>query len=107
MVKLKLLDLRCIKHGEMGGDEPYLKVRSNKVWSSDNMKSGMTASLRSIQPIGFKDEIEVTLMEKDRFRDDLLGTGTATADQVGQGQQEFNFNDGDGEYQLIFEVIPG
>lgn len=104
MAKLKLLDIRCIKNQEIGGDEPYLKVRSNKVWSSNDMKAGNVVSLRSIQPISFKDEIEVTLMEKD-FRDDCLGTATVSSDSIGQGQQEINFEECGAHYQLIYEVI--
>jgi hypothetical protein len=105
MPKLKLLDIRCIRNQEMGGDEPYLKVRNNKVWSSEDMKAGMVVSLRSLQPIAFKEEIDVTLMEKD-WRDDCLGTGTITSDALGQGQQEINFTEEGAHYQLIYEVIP-
>jgi hypothetical protein len=106
MVKLKLLDLRCIKNQEIGGDEPYLKVRNNKVWSADDMKSGAVVSLRSLQSFSFTDTIDITLMEKD-FRDDCLGTATITADAVGQGQQEINFTEDGAHYQLIYEVIAG
>jgi hypothetical protein len=104
MVKLKLLDLRCLKNQEVGGDEPYLKVRNNKVWSSDDMKAGHTVSLRSIQPFSFSETIDIALMEKD-FRDDCLGTATITADVAGQGQQEINFTEEGAHYQLIYEVI--
>jgi hypothetical protein len=104
MVKLKLLDLRCLKNQEMGGDEPYLKVRNNKVWSSDDMKAGAVVSLRSIQPFSFAETIDLALMEKD-FSDDCLGTATITADVAGQGQQEINFNEEGAHYQLIYEVI--
>lgn len=104
MVKLKLLDIRCIKHQEVGGDEPYLKVRNNKVWSAEDMKAGMTMSLRSLPPYSFTDTIDVVLMEKD-FRDDCLGTATVTSDQAGQGQQEINFTEEGAHYQLIYEVI--
>lgn len=106
MVKLKLLDLRCIKNQEIGGDEPYLKVRNNKVWSADDMKAGATVSLRSLQAFSFTDTIDLALMEKD-FRDDCLGTATITADAVGQGQQEINFTEEGAHYQLIYEVIAG
>lgn len=106
MVKLKLLDLRCIKNQEIGGDEPYLKVRNNKVWSADDMKAGATVSLRSLQAFSFTDTIDIALMEKD-FRDDCLGTATITADAVGQGQQEINFTEEGAHYQLIYEVIAG
>lgn len=104
MPKLKLLDIRCIRNQEVGGDEPYLKVRNNKIWSSDDMKAGMVVSLRSLAPIAFKEEIDVTLMEKD-WRDDCLGTGTVTSDALGQGQQEINFTEEGAHYQLIYEVI--
>lgn len=105
MPKLKLLDIRCVRNQEMGGDEPYLKVRNNKVWSSEDMKAGMVVSLRSIAAISFKDEVDIALMEKD-WRDDCLGTATVTADLVGQGQQEVNFTEEGAHYQLIYEVIP-
>lgn len=104
MPKLKLLDIRCIRNQEVGGDEPYLKVRNNKVWSHDDMKAGAVVSLRSLAPIAFKEEIDITLMEKD-WRDDCLGTATVTADQQGQGQQEINFTEEGAHYQLIYEVI--
>lgn len=104
MPKLKLLDIRCIRNQEVGGDEPYLKVRNNKVWSSNDMKAGGIVSLRSIAAISFKEEIDITLMEKD-FRDDCLGTATVTADVQGQGQQEINFTEEGAHYQLIYEVI--
>jgi len=105
MPKLKLLDIRCIKCGEVGGEEPYLKVRGNKVWSNNDMKAGMTISLRSLAPIAFNDDCPVVLMEKDRFRDDELGSATVVADAKGQGQQEINFDEGGSHYQLIYEVI--
>jgi hypothetical protein len=106
MVKLKLLDLRCVKNQEFGGDEPYLKVRNNKVWSSNDMKSGAVISLRSLPPYSFTDHIDVSLWEKD-FSDDCLGTATITADACNQGQQEINFTEEGAHYQLIYEVIAG
>jgi hypothetical protein len=69
------------------------------------MKSGATLSLRSIQPMGFSDEIDVTLMEKDVGRDDRLGSGTITADQLGLGEQQFEWTEAGCHYQLIYEVI--
>jgi hypothetical protein len=68
------------------------------------MKAGHVVSLRSILPISFKEEIEVTLMEKD-FRDDCLGTATVSSDAIGQGQQEINFDECGAHYQLIYEVL--
>ncbi|MFV8752919.1 FHA domain-containing protein [Nannocystaceae bacterium ST9] len=106
MVKLRLLDIRCVRQQEVGGDEPFLLVRKNKVWSHDNMKSGVTFSLRNIQPMGFADEIDVTLMEKDVGRDDRLGSGTITADQLGKGEQQFEWTEAGCHYQLIYEVVP-
>jgi hypothetical protein len=105
MARLKLLDIRCLKCGEIGGEEPYLKVRGNKVWSYNGMKAGMTISLRQLAPIAFKEEATVELMEKDRFRDDRLGNATVTSDALGQGQQEINFDETGSHYQLIYEVI--
>lgn len=105
MAKLKLLDIRCIKNQEVGGDEPYLKVRNNKVWSHDDMKAGMMISLRSLPAYPFNDFIDVTLMEKD-FRDDCLGSASVTIDEVGHGQREINFTEEGAHYQLIYEVLP-
>jgi hypothetical protein len=106
MVKLRLLDIRCVKQQEVGGDEPFLMVRKKKVWSHDNMHSGTTFSLRTIQPLAFSDEIDITLMEKDVGRDDRLGSGTVTADQLGKGEQQFEWTEAGCHYQLIYEVIP-
>jgi uncharacterized tellurite resistance protein B-like protein len=107
LVRLHLIDIRCVKQQEMGGDEPYLMVRKNKVWSHEGMKSGMTVSLRSLQTVSFNDNIDVTLMEKERFgRDDVLGAGAITADQVGKGEQQFEFREKGCHYQLVYEVLP-
>jgi uncharacterized tellurite resistance protein B-like protein len=107
MVRLHLIDIRCVKQQEMGGDEPYLMVRKNKVWSHDGMKSGMTMSLRSLPPVSFQDEIDVTLMEHERIgRDDVLGGGAITADQLGKGEQQFDFQEKGCHYQLVYEILP-
>jgi uncharacterized tellurite resistance protein B-like protein len=107
MVRLHLIDIRCVKQQEMGGDEPYLMVRKNKVWSHEGMKSGMVVSLRSLPPVSFADNIDVTLMEKERFgRDDQLGGGAITADQLGKGEQQFEFTEKGCHYQLVYEVLP-
>jgi uncharacterized tellurite resistance protein B-like protein len=107
MVRLHLIDIRCVKQQEMGGDEPYLMVRKNKVWTHEGMKSGMTVSLRSLPVVSFTDNIDITLMEKERFgRDDVLGGGAITADQVGKGEQQFEFTEKGCHYQLVYEVLP-
>ena len=107
MVRLHLIDIRCVKQQELGGDEPYLMVRKNKVWSKDGMKSGMTISLRSLAPVSFTDNIDITLMEKEKFgRDDVLGGGHITADQLGKGEQQFEFREKGCHYQLVYEVLP-
>ena len=107
MVRLHLIDIRCVKQQEMGGDEPYLMVRKNKVWSHEGMKSGMTVSLRSLPIVSFTDTIDVTLMEKERFgRDDVLGGGAITADQLGKGEQQFEFREKGCHYQLVYEILP-
>jgi uncharacterized tellurite resistance protein B-like protein len=107
MVRLHLIDIRCVKQQEMGGDEPYLMVRKNKVWSHEGMKSGMTVSLRSVPTASFTDNIDITLMEKERFgRDDVLGGGAITADQLGKGEQQFEFREKGCHYQLVYEVLP-
>lgn len=104
--RLRLLDIRCVKQQELGGDEPYLLVRKDKVWSYEGMKSGMVISLRSIQPIPFIDAIDVALMEAERLgRDDLLGSGTITTHQLDKGEQQFEFRDKGCHYQIVYEVV--
>ncbi len=103
--QLRLLDLRCIKQQEFGGDEPFLLVRGNKVWSHDNMKSGMSISLRGLATFPFGDEIEVTLMEKDSGRDDRLGSGTISAELLARGEQQFDWDEAGCHYQLLYEVF--
>lgn len=106
MVRLRLLDIRCVKPSEFGGDQPYIVIRKNKVWSHKDMKAGMTVSLRSLQPISFQDTIDVTLMEADRIgRDDLLGSGAITADLAGRGEQQIEIKEKGHHYQLVFEVL--
>lgn len=106
MPKLKLLDIRCVKHGETGGDEPYLKVGGNKVWAHNDMKGGMMFSLRSLGPYPFREALQIELMEKDSFRDDQLGSASVYWNQVGMGQLELNFTEGGAHYQIIYEVLP-
>jgi uncharacterized tellurite resistance protein B-like protein len=106
MVRLRLLDIRCVKPSEFGGDQPYLVIRKNKVWSHKDMKAGMTVSLRSLQPISFQDTLDVTLMEADRIgRDDLLGSGAITADLAGKGEQQIEMKEKGHHYQIVFEVL--
>lgn len=105
MPRLKLLDIRCIKHTEVGGDEPYLKVGGNTVWKHGDMHAGMMFSLRSIPPMPFGQDLLVELMESDSVRDDKLGAGTVSAYALGHGQMELNFTEGGGHYQLIYEIL--
>jgi uncharacterized tellurite resistance protein B-like protein len=106
MARLRLLDIRCVKQQEFGGDQPYLMIRKNKVWSHKDMKSGMTVSLRSLQPISFSDTLDVSLLEHDRIgRDDVLGGGAITSDLAGKGEQQLDFKDKGHHYQLVYEVL--
>lgn len=104
--QLRLLDIRCVKQQELGGDEPYLLVRKDRVWSHKDMKSGMILSLRSIPPIPFQDQVDLSLMEHERLgRDDLLGSGTITTDKLDKGEQQFEFRERGCHYQLVYEVV--
>jgi pSer/pThr/pTyr-binding forkhead associated (FHA) protein len=104
---LHLRELRCIKQQEIGGDEPYLFIRKNKVWSCDHMESGTSIPLLSIKPTSFVEYIDVALMEKDVFDDDRLGSGTATIDDLGKGLINFDWTEAGCHYQLLYEVTAG
>lgn len=101
---LHLRELRCIKQQEVGGDEPYLFIRKNKVWSCDHMEAGTSIPLLSIKPTPFVEYIDVALMEKDVFEDDRLGSGTATIDDLGKGVINFDWTEAGCHYQLLYEV---
>jgi FHA domain len=101
---LHLRELRCIKQQEINGDEPYLFIRKNKVWSCDHMEAGTSIPLLSIKPTSFVEHIDVALMEKDVFDDDRLGSGTATIDDLGKGVIEFDWTEAGCHYQLLYEV---
>lgn len=103
---LHVKELRCIKQQELDGDEPYLFIRKNKVWSCNHMQSGTTIPLLSIKPVPFVEYIDVALMEKDIFSDDRLGSGSATIDDLGKGVIEFNWTEAGCHYQLLYEVTP-
>jgi pSer/pThr/pTyr-binding forkhead associated (FHA) protein len=104
---LHLRELRCIKQQEIGGDEPYLFIRKNKVWSCDHMEAGTSIPLLSIKPTTFVEYIDVALMEKDVFDDDRLGSGTATIDDLGKGVLNFDWTEAGCHYQLLYEVTAG
>jgi hypothetical protein len=104
---LHLRELRCIKQQEIGGDEPYLFIRKNKVWSCDHMEAGTSIPLLSIKPTSFVEHIDVALMEKDVFDDDRLGSGTATIDDLGKGVINFDWTEAGCHYQLLYEVTEG
>jgi hypothetical protein len=104
---LHLRELRCIKQQEIGGDEPYLFIRKNKVWSCDHMEAGTSIPLLSIKPTSFVEHIDVALMEKDVFEDDRLGSGTATIDDLGKGVINFDWTEAGCHYQLLYEVTEG
>ncbi len=104
---LHLRELRCIKQQEIGGDEPYLFIRKNKVWSCYLMEAGTSIPLLSIKPTSFVEHIDVALMEKDVFDDDRLGSGTATIDDLGKGVINFDWTESGCHYQLLYEVTAG
>jgi hypothetical protein len=110
MAVIRFLELRCIKHTEVGGDEPYLevgltKVGMNLVWSSEDMKSGQTADLSNLRPLAFQDKVYISLHEKDSLSDDRLGEGTVTASDLNRGRLEMDFKESKGHYQLVYQVV--
>jgi hypothetical protein len=107
MAILKFLELRCLKHTEVGGDEPYLKAGMTVIWSSEHMKSGQTANLHNLRPIRFQDKIELSLHEKDSLRDELFGKGSITTGDLNRGKLEMNFEEEKAHYQLVYEVTDG
>ncbi len=112
MPVMRFLELRCIKHTEVGGDEPYLEAGLNKVgmtvvWSSEDMKSGQAADLSNVRPIAFQDKIYLSLHEKDTVSDDLFGEGTITASDLNRGRLEINFQESKAHYQLVYEITNG
>ena len=109
MAVLRFLEIRCIKHTEVGGDEPYLevgltKVGMLKVWSSEDMKSGQTADLSNLRPLAFQDKVYLSLHEKDSLSDDLFGEGTITTSDLNRGRVEMNFQESKAHYQLVYEI---
>jgi hypothetical protein len=112
MAVMRFFELRCIKHTEVGGDEPYLEVGLTKVgmtvvWSSEHMKSNQTADLSNVRPITFQDKIYLSLHEKDSLSDDLFGAGVVTTDNLNRGRLEMNFQEGKAHYQLVYEITAG
>lgn len=108
MARLKLLDLRCIKSQESGGDEPYLLVDGEKVWKSEEMNSGEFVSLRSLDLIHFEDKIKVELMEKDSGmfnRDDKLGACMIRETGLGKDELDCEFDEDGAHYMLIYKVL--
>ncbi len=108
MAKLKLLELRCKETEDTGQDEAYLTVASKKVWSTDGISSGETASLRGVPLISFSGKVEVALWDKDTGMfdsDDNLGKFTVSAGLAGQDEQEYHFTGDGGDYLLIYEVL--
>lgn len=107
MARLKLLDLRCIRNEEVGGDEVYLKVGGQKVWATPRkMLPGSVESLRSVAPIAFDGTIQIGLWEDDTLKDDHLGAASVGTDKTAwdYGEFEIKFTKG-AEYVLICEVF--
>ena len=108
MARLKLLELRCFESEDSGGDEAYITVGNDKVWSIDEIENGETASLRSVAPIPFSGSVDVTLWDKDTGifdSDDNLGKVTISDGLVGEHEQEFRFDQDGADYLLIYTVL--
>jgi len=108
MARLKLLDLRCFKSEDRGGDEAYLLADGEKIWSTDNIEAGDTVSLRSVEPVDFDDKIKLELLDKDTGffdSDDKLGTVVIRKKHLGEGEQDCRFSEEGADYLLIYEVM--
>lgn len=108
MARLKLLELRCFESEDSGGDEAYITVDGDKVWSIDEIENGETASLRSVNPIPFGGSVDVELWDKDTGifdSDDHLGKATVSDDLVGEDEQEFRFDKDGANYLMIYAVL--
>ena len=108
MARLRLLELRCFESEDSGGDEAYITVGDNKVWSIDEIENGETASLRSVDPIQFTGSVDVTLWDKDTGifdSDDNLGKVTIDDSLAGEGEQDFKFDQDGANYLLIYTVL--
>lgn len=108
MPKLKLLELRCNESEDTGGDEAYITVGGEKIWSTDNIESGESVSLRSVDPVDFKGKVTVALWDEDRGlfdSDDNLGQVKISADLAGKDEQEAVFKGDGSNYLLIYKVL--
>ncbi len=108
MARLKLLELRCFKSEDMGGDEAYITVDGSKVWSIDEIEKGETASLRSVPPTAFSGSVGVELWDEDTGlfdSDDNLGKMTVDESLVGEDEQDFRFDQDGADYLLIYVVL--
>lgn len=108
MARLKLLDLRCMKSQESGGDEPYLVVNGDKVWKSDEMNSGDMVSLRSLDLIEFEGNIKIELMEKDSGifnKDDKMGSCVVRESGLGKDELDCEFDEDGAQYMLIYKIL--
>ena len=107
MAKLKLLELRCRSSEDSGGDEAYLTINGNKVWATDNISAGETASLRSVPIINFDKKAVVALWDEDSGlfdSDDSLGKFLVADKEAGQDERDFNFKSDGADYLLIYKV---
>jgi hypothetical protein len=107
MAKLKLLELRCRETEDSGGDEAYLTVNGNKVWATEGISSGETASLRSVPIINFDKKAVIALWDQDSGlfdSDDNLGKFVVSDKEAGQDERDFNFKKDGADYLLIYKV---
>ena len=109
MARLKLLELRCFESEDSGGDEAYILVGGDKVWSIEEIENGEIASLRSVPPVAFEGSVEVSLWDEDTGlfdSDDNLGKVNVSEEVAGEDEQEFRFDQDGANYLLIYTVLP-
>ncbi len=109
MARLKLLELRCFETEDSGQDEAYLMVAGSKVWSTDGISKGDSASLRAVPPVPFDGTVEVSLWDEDSGMfdsDDNLGKFHVSEESIGEDEQEFRFDQDGANYLLIYTVLP-
>ena len=74
---LNLKSLECTNAQERK-DEPYIKVNGRRVWGPQTMRTGETRRIGIRLSVDPNDKLKIELWEKDRGKDELIGSETVT-----------------------------